>query len=149
MGSVENPLVKPEAHVLGWELHLRRLLPVLMTLLPLLWLINPNLEFKAPDWQNHRWLIGYQAEHWRGHGTPAEALNTEFLVGMPYPVFYGFLFYPAAGLLAYLVGVDWALRLICLAVTALQFGLCLRLFARVSRDWWLGLLVAATVCWAT
>ncbi len=94
-------------------------LTYLFGLLPICLLWNGNNAFYF-DWNNHLWEIGYFGEYFRRHGTFPVVLNTEQVAGIPYPVFYGYLFYPAAGLISAFTGCSFALRLICSLVFLFQ-----------------------------
>src|ERR1700677_5017733 len=51
---------------------------------------------KAPgtDWVNVVWMINYQTRYLMHHLTFAHVLNSYQIVGLPYPIFYGYLFFP-------------------------------------------------------
>ncbi|MEO8129424.1 MAG: hypothetical protein ABI822_20135, partial [Bryobacteraceae bacterium] len=94
-------------------------LTYLLGLLPICLLWNGNNAFYL-DWNNHLWIIGYFGEYFRRHWSFPITLNTEQLGGIPFPVFYGYLFYPAAGLISAFTGSSFALRLVCSLVFLLQ-----------------------------
>ena len=94
-------------------------LTYLLGLLPVCLLWHGNNAFYY-DWRNHLWLIGYFGEYFRQHWAFPITINTEQIAGLPLPVFYGYLFYPAAGLISSFTGCAFALRLACSLVFLLQ-----------------------------
>ena len=94
-------------------------LTYVLGLLPICLLWHGNNAFYL-DWNNHLWIIGYFGEYFRRHCTFPITLNTEQVAGIPYPLFYGYLFYPAAGLISAFTGCSFALRLVCSLVFLLQ-----------------------------
>jgi len=111
------PLISPKV---SWsERPLWTALTYLLGLLPICLLWHGNNAFYL-DWNNHLWAIGYFGEYFRQHWAFPITLNTEQLAGIPYPVFYGYLFYPAAGLISAFTGCSFALRLVCSLVFLLQ-----------------------------
>lgn len=86
-------------------------------------LLEPGANFYY-DWHNHQWLVGYFGEYLRTQGGPPGALNVAGAVGMPQPVFYGFLLYPLLGVVSALLGAGLALRVgVALALAAQHFAL--------------------------
>jgi hypothetical protein len=115
--SAEPKSFVPLAH---WTQHQHwTVLAYLCGLFPLCLLWHGNNAFYL-DWKNHLWIIGYYGEYFRQHWTFPITLNTEQIAGLPYPIFYGYLFYPAAGLISAFTGCSFALRLICSLVFLLQ-----------------------------
>ena len=94
-------------------------LTYLLGLVPICLLWHGNNAFYL-DWNNHLWEIGYYGEYFRRHWAFPITLNTEQAAGIPYPVFYGYLFYPAAGLISAFTGCSFALRFLCSLVFLLQ-----------------------------
>jgi hypothetical protein len=127
----------------GW------LCTAIICLPPLSLLFESHAEFGAVDWPNHVWLTRYYGEFFRSHHWFPEVLNTDQLSGMPYPVFYGFLLYPWAGLLSLLGGPDLAIRAAVGGVLVLQcrhvYGLIYDLTKARSLAW----VIAALTTWAT
>jgi hypothetical protein len=99
----------------------RRLGALAVVALPLALLADLGENFYY-DWHNHQWFIGYFGEYFRQHGTMPTALNIEGAVGMPQPVFYGFLLYPALGLLSAAMGASLTIRVAALAAYLVQFA---------------------------
>src|SRR3954462_10081476 len=114
--------------------------------LPLLW--NPHSEF-GPDWPTHLYPIGYQGYYLRQHHWFSETLNTDWVVGMPYPIFYAFLFYPLAAVIAAVVGAGWAVRLFAIALLAMQTWQVRKLLQAAGGKEAMNWLGAATLTWAT
>ncbi|HUR47654.1 MAG TPA: hypothetical protein VMZ27_17350 [Candidatus Saccharimonadales bacterium] len=108
---------------------------------------KPQWEF-GPDWPTHLYPIGYQGYYFRQHHWFTETLNTDWVVGMPYPVFYAFIFYPMAALLAAVVGADWAVRLIAIGLLATQTWQVRKLLRSAGGNEGLSCLGAATLAWA-
>jgi hypothetical protein len=92
---------------------------LLIPLIPLVPLLRLDNSFYG-DWRNHVWLIGYYGEYFRRHGSFPIVLNTNHMIGMPFPLFYGFLFYPIAGLVSAVLGGNLTLRLVVLCAMLLQ-----------------------------
>jgi hypothetical protein len=67
--------------------------------IPLSLLFVCNARFHG-DWQMHSWMVGYHGEYFRCHYHPPRLINTLTGLGLPHPVFYGFLFYPLLGFLS-------------------------------------------------
>jgi hypothetical protein len=104
---------QPASVLLPWTQRQQwTVLAYLFGLLPICLLWHGNNAFFS-DWNNHLWGIGYYGEYFRRHWTFPLTLNTHETAGMPYPVFYGYLFYPAAGLISSVTGSSFALRLVC------------------------------------
>lgn len=100
------------------------------------------------DWHNHQWLVGYFGEHLRSQGTLPEVLNTTAAVGMPQPVFYGFLLYPGLGVLSAVLGASLALRAgIALTLVAQYFAVYLA-GRKLGAPRAMSLVVAASVAWS-
>jgi hypothetical protein len=92
---------------------------VLIPLIPLVPLFRLHNAFYG-DWVNHIWLIGYVGEYFRRHGSFPVTLDTNYMIGIPFPVFYGFLYYPIAGVVSALLGANVALRITVWSVMLLQ-----------------------------
>jgi hypothetical protein len=123
-------------------------LTYLLGLLPIALLWHGNNAFYL-DWNNHLWIIGYFGEYFRQHWTFPITLNTEQLAGMPYPVFYGYLFYPAAGLISAITGCSFALRLVCSLVFLLQVRQVSKTAETLTGDRFLACAVTVLVSFAT
>ncbi|HYW45309.1 MAG TPA: hypothetical protein VE959_20775 [Bryobacteraceae bacterium] len=88
-------------------------------LFPLFPLLRLHNAFYV-DWLNHLWVIGYFGEYFARHGSFPFTVNTDMMIGLAIPVFYGWLFYPAAGLLSAVFGANLALRLLIFGLLSLQ-----------------------------
>ncbi len=73
------------------------------------------------DWYNHLWLISYNAQHLKAHGSIPITFNAHPDLGMPFPLFYGFLFFPALGAVSTMLGPDLTIRLFVVALLAGQY----------------------------
>jgi hypothetical protein len=112
------------------------------------WLLfEPGANFYY-DWHNHQWLVGYFGEYVRVHLAFPETLGAAGAVGMPQPVFYGFLLYPLLGLLAAAVGASWAIRLGVILTLAAEFFSVYCAGRLLSRHRGLALAIAAAVTWS-
>ena len=135
---------------LRWGGRLRALcwlIPVLAIGFPLLRLLPLDGQF-AVDWYNHKWLAAFSGEYLRHHGTVPVVINTPEYVGMPYPVFYGTLFYPLLSLITAWFNPGTAIRLVVLVVTGLQFRLVTRAFTVLEVPRWIAMAIACLVIWA-
>ncbi|MBI5689425.1 MAG: hypothetical protein HZC55_04955 [Verrucomicrobia bacterium] len=127
----------------GWEW----LAGVGATLLAGALLLEPGFNFHY-DWHNHQWMVGYVGEFLRAQGRLPEVLHTPAAVGMPQPIFYGFLLYPILGGLSAVTGAALALRL-AVAVALLGQYFSVYLAARnAARHRGVALAVALAVTWS-
>jgi hypothetical protein len=101
------------------------------------------------DWANHKWLAGYSGEYLRHHGTVPIVLNTTGPTGMPYPVFYGSLFYPALALLTSWLSPDLVVRVVVVVVTWLELRCVSVALERYEVPPWIARAIACIVIWAT
>jgi 4-amino-4-deoxy-L-arabinose transferase and related glycosyltransferases of PMT family len=83
-------------------------------------------------------MAGYFGEYFHRHWGFPLVLNTHRLIGLPYPVFYGTLFYPLAGLASSFIGANLALRLIIVGILCLQSVEVTKVVRLLSRDHWIG-----------
>lgn len=123
-------------------------LTYLLGLLPICLLWHGNNAFYL-DWNNHLWTIGYFGEYFRQHWTFPITLNTDQAAGVPYPVFYGYLFYPAAGLISAVTGCSFALRLVCSLVFLLQVQQVSKAVQAISGNRFVACAVTVLVSFAT
>ncbi len=126
---------------------LRWLGALLVVALPLALLADLGANFFY-DWHNHQWLVGYFGEYFRQHGAMPTALNVEGAVGMPQPVFYGFLLYPALGLLSAAMGAGLAIRVGALAAYLAQFAAVYLAGKNACRSRGLGFAMATAATWS-
>lgn len=134
----------------GWREQLRSwrsLIPVLLVAFPLLRLLPLDGHFYW-DWYNHKWLIAYGGEYLRQHGSVPIVVNTSEHAGMPYPIFYGTLFYPLMSTLTLWINPGIALRMVVVLVTWLQFWMICSAFARIDIPLWGSRAIACLVIWA-
>lgn len=102
----------------------------------------------AVDWPNQVWLINYVASFLSEQHYFPGAVHTYSLIGMPYPVFYGYLFFPLMGVLSCFWNADLTVRFIATALFAVQFFLVFSLTCKVTQDKFAGFCVATFVTWA-
>ena len=129
-------------------LFLRILGGALAVLLPAVLLLDPHANFYY-DWHNHQWLTGYFGEYFRQHGRMPEAISVAGAVGMPQPVFYGFLLYPCLGALSALLGASLAIRCAVVGALAAQFLAVWLAGRRTLRHEGLAWMTAAAVTWSS
>lgn len=72
------------------------------------------------DWNNHLWQIEYGAAFFRAHHRFPFFLNTPALIGLPQPVFYGGIFYPALSFLSLAIPAELVVRGLLLGLAAAQ-----------------------------
>lgn len=119
----------------------------MITLLPLVPLAIGDNGY-GYDWSSHQWLTAYFAEYLREHGSCPAVIHADQLVGIPYPVFYGTLLYPALGLAGAFVGAAWALRLAVAAALLLQSWQVFRWSWQVTGNRAASRVLVAVVGWA-
>jgi hypothetical protein len=124
------------------------LLTYLLGFLPICLLWHGNNAFYF-DWNNHLWGIGYFGEYFRRHWAFPVTLNTEQAAGIPYPVFYGYLFYPAAGLISAFTGCSFALRFVCSLVFLFQVRQVNKAVESISGNRFVACAVTVLVSFAT
>jgi hypothetical protein len=94
---------------------------VIAALLPCIPLLNPEANFFKWDWISHQWAIGYFGEYLRSNLTFPAVLTSTLNVGVPNPIFYGYLFYPLLGSVATGVQAGISIRLFVALLFLLQF----------------------------
>lgn len=127
---------------------LRTLACAAIIALPLILLFDGSAAF-YDDWAHHLWFTGFFGEHLRQHGTMPAVLNTAATVGLPQPVFYGFLLFPSLGVISSVLGASLALRLGFFTVIACQFYAVMAAGANTWRDRRVSFVMAASVVWST
>jgi hypothetical protein len=115
--------------------------------LPCRHLVPTGSDFYV-DWSNHQWAIGYTGEFFRRHLAMPGAFNTAEVAGLPVPVFYGSLFYPAMGFLARWSSPELAIRIAAIALYAMQFHLVSRALAATGAPRRIALGLACLAVWA-
>jgi hypothetical protein len=119
-----------------------------LALLPAALLFDLRANFFY-DWHNHQWLVGYFGEYSRQHWTIPESITGVEAIGMPHPVFYGFVLYPALGVLSAALGAGLALRVAIGLTFAVQFAAAYLAGRQMLRSRWLAVAVAASTSWST
>ena len=122
------------------------LLAALIVVFPLVRLFPLTGTF-TNDWDNNAWFAGYEGEYLRQHGAVPVVVNTTEQVGMPYPIFYGTLFYPLISTLTVWFNPGLVLRAVAVVLTALQLRLIPRALVRVGLPLWVSRGVACLVIW--
>jgi len=125
-------------------------IPILIACFPLIWLapIHRHFHHAVADWDNTLWMIGYNGEYFRRHLSFPLTFNTDQLVGMPNPLFYGSLFFPLAGLLSAFFGSALTLRMVVVALFWLQTTQIIRTVKAVYQDSYAAWAIAAVVAFA-
>ncbi|MEI8345367.1 MAG: hypothetical protein WCG06_04775, partial [Candidatus Omnitrophota bacterium] len=100
------------------------------------------------DWYNHLWFVGYFGEYFRSNLRMPDVVNVRDTVLFVSPVFYGFFFFPALGLISALTGPALAFRILVAVLFIFQFYSCRRLVLALSRDEFLSNAVAVLVTWS-
>ncbi len=135
---------KPSSPPFNWGFYAASAAAIALPCLPLL---DLNSIF-AVDWPNQVWLANYVASFLSERHAFPDVIHTFSLIGMPYPVFYGYLFFPIVGVLSYFWNADLTVRFIAVCLFALQFFLICKLACRVTRDRLSGFCIATFVTWA-
>ncbi len=104
--------------------------------------------FAAGDWNNQLWIIGYTGEYLRQHWSFPRTFNTDQLIGIPFPIFYGTWLYPVAGMVSAFLGAAIAVRLVMVALFWLQTTQIIRLVRTVYSDRYTAWALAALVAFA-
>jgi len=125
----------------------QRLWVIGICILPLIPLFFLNHQFPT-DWFNHQWMIAYFGEYFRQHYSFPLVFNTNQVVGMPYPVFYGVFFYPIMGLLSIFISTDLVYRFVVVVLFLAQCFAVKRLFEEISGHKRWALFIAALVTYA-
>ncbi len=102
----------------------------------------------AVDWPNQVWLMNYFSSYFADHHQFPSVINTFQLIGMPYPVFYGYLFFPLMGGLSLAWNADLTVRIAAVGLFALQYWLVLKLALKSTQDKFCSFCLATLVTWA-
>ncbi len=104
--------------------------------------------FAAGNWNNQLWIIGYTGEYLRQHWSFPLTFNTDQLIGIPFPIFYGALLYPIAGMVSAFLGAAIAVRLVMVGLFWLQTSQIIKLVRAVYSDRYTAWALAALVAFA-
>ncbi len=120
---------------------------IVVGFIPLVLLMDPYGVFYS-DWKNHIWLSNYFGHYFQTHADWPQRINTFEKVGMPLPLFYGFLFYPIMGTLSAFVmaGVTWIL--VVLFTQGAVILILRRFLQALSIDQRLKQILAIGILWA-
>jgi hypothetical protein len=118
--------------------------PILVACFPLVWMALSKRNFYS-DWYNHLWMIGYTGEYLRRHLAFPLVLNTDQVVGVPFPIFYGTLLYAVGGIISAVTGAGAAMRIVLGVTSWLQTISVTRLVRAVYPDRYVSWSVAAIV----
>jgi hypothetical protein len=117
--------------------------PLLIACVPLLWLALFDRTFRPGVWSSDLWMVGYTGEYLRQHWSLPLTLNTDQLVGLPFPIFYGTLFHPIAGIVSLFLGAAVAMRVVLVALFWLQTTQIIKLIRTVHADRYVAWAIAA------
>jgi hypothetical protein len=109
--------------------------------------LNWKIGFTT-DWYNNLWMIGYQGKYLLHHFSFPAVYNTQHHTGIVFPLFYGYLLYPALGILSSALGPHIALRVGLFLIFIIQFSLVKNLTFKLTRDIRLSWLTATLITWA-
>jgi len=115
---------------------------------PCFLLLDRQSHFQQ-DWPNHLWIIDFYGAYFRQHGALPEFMNGAQAVGMALPVFYGWLLYPAMGILAAGIGLMPAVSLAVFGLILVQFLALMSAGRRVFDEPRMPYVVASSVIWGT
>ena len=116
---------------------------LLIACVPLLWLALFDRTFRPGVWDSELWIVGYTGEYIRQHWSLPLTLNTEQLVGLPFPIFYGTLFYPIAGIVSLFLGAAVTVRVVLVALFWLQTTQIIKLMRALYPDRYVAWAIAA------
>ena len=100
------------------------------------------------DWRNHLWIVAYFTESLKHNFSFPLVLNTQEIVGMPYPLYYGSAFYKITALPSLVFGAGLGFRFVVASLFLLQFTLVRRLILFVSKNSFLSNTVAVLWIWS-
>jgi hypothetical protein len=124
------------------------LLSVFVVLYPLsLLLIRSRTGFTS-DWYNSLWMADNLGHYYRAHGSLPAILNSNEYVGMTFPIFYGHLLYPFLGFFSAWIGSNWAIRLLCIVIYFIQFGIVYQVFFWKTQRRAISACVSALMLWS-
>lgn len=120
---------------------------VIASFLPCLIMVSLRANFDG-DWNNHIWAMDYYGEYLRRHFDFPTVLNAPHYPGMPFPIFYGFLFFKVFGVLCTVFSGGAMLRIAAFAVFLAQFRVVTELFRKLGTGDLLAHTVACLMIWA-
>jgi hypothetical protein len=124
------------------------IVPLLIAFFPVAWLLLRVDHSFALDWNNHVWMAAYFGEYLQRHWHFPLTLNTDQVIGIPFPVFYGSLFYPIAGLISTVIGGDLAIRILMGGILWLQAVQVVRVSKCVHPSKYVAWGLSAIACFA-
>jgi hypothetical protein len=100
------------------------------------------------DWPNHVWMINYQARFFAHHHCFTPVLNSYEVIGIPFPIFYGYLFFPIMGMFSTVLDGNLTVRIAAIILLFFEFGLIYSSVKIFTKDAMLASAVASSVVWA-
>lgn len=97
------------------------------------------------DWYNSVWLGLYQSITLQSHALFPDVMHTATQIGFPFPLFYGYFFYPVLGVLITLFGTYWGIRSLVLLVLFCQFFFVQNRIEKISRNSTLAVLISTAL----
>lgn len=110
-------------------------------------LIDVSSKFYV-DWFNHIWTIGYNSLYIKSNHIPPLTLNVIQSIFNPWQIFYGFLFYPVAGLVGSIFGPNLALRIIVVLLFSFQYYFVYKLIYLISSNRIYANLISVLITWS-
>lgn len=120
---------------------------IIAVLLPLLPLFQLHASFTG-DWPCHIWLINYFGAYFAAHHTFPLTLNTVQMIGLAFPIFYGYLFFPLCGLLASLFEAEIVVRILAASLWTAEFILLYKLLVGKTGNRVFAYALTTCVLWA-
>ena len=93
-------------------------------------------------------MINYVSSYFAAQHSFPSVINSNQLIGMPFPLFYGYLFFPLFGTLSLLWNADLTVRLLAAGLYALQFILLFQVCLRATSNKFLSLCIAIFTTWS-
>ena len=143
--KLKSSIISPDSSFLFYGLVFLIILFPLFPLLPGFFLIQGFYI----DWWNHLWIINYFGIYYEQNSTFPLVINTNNFggIGNPFPLFYGYLFYPVFGWISSLLNVDLSLRLPFFVLWFLQFIALYNVFIQQTANRLSTLTITALSLW--
>lgn len=123
------------------------IVPALVALLPLLQVWPLDSAFYV-DWGNHVWLINYFGEFFRLHFWFPSTLVTQLSMGNPFPIFYGYLFYPLLAIPSAVLNPHFVVKAGAILLFIIQFVWIRKVFRVQKHRDWVANVLAIIALWA-
>jgi len=118
---------------------------VLVPLLPLM----PSGYSLGDDWGSTYWITNYYLNYLKIYHQFPKVIHTDLVVGIPYPLFYGYFMFPLMSIMSLLFDdVKLGVRAVLFLLWSLQFFHCYGLFKRLGQDRFTSFVFACLISWA-